>query len=162
MISIKLKTGKSMRELLKNNHIDIRVVEKTTNILLNQIRRFNKERYPVIKLIVDPTDCSGYFFGWDEIYITSQLDQNGWSKSKKLDTFVSHFLHELRHWIQDNILGVAESKLNYSIQDCDDRSPSYYNNEWEVDARRFERKYKNEFITIYKTLFKLSQKQDLI
>jgi len=158
MISVTLKSSWNVRKWLKSKHVDIRLVEKTTNILLNQIRRYNKDRYPIIKIIKEPTDCSGYFFGFDEIYLTSQLDQNGKSKEKVFDTFVCHYLHELRHWIQDNILGVSESKLNYSVQDCDDCTDTYYKNPWEADAREFERKYKNEFKDIYRLLEKLSKK----
>ena len=145
MISVTLKSSWNVRKWLKSKHVDIRLVEKTTNILLNQIRRYNKDRYPIIKIIKEPTDCSGYFFGFDEIYLTSQLDQNGKSKEKVFDTFVCHYLHELRHWIQDNMLNVAEGKLNYTDEDVDKIRPIYVKNKWEIDATGFEKKYKREF-----------------
>ena len=73
-----------------------------------------------------------------------------------------HYLHELRHWIQDNMLGVAEEKLNYTDDDVDNIRPIYFKNKWEVDATKFEKKYKREFVRLYRLLDRLSHKKDLI
>ena len=162
MLSIELHAKQTVKKWLRDNEIDIRIIQKCTNIILNQIRRHNKWSFPEIEIKrYKNINSSGYYFGFDELYLTGNLDQNGWSKEKRFDTFVSHYLHELRHWIQDNMLGVSEEKLNYTDEDVDKERPTYCQNKWEVDARRFERRYKKEFIQLYHILEKLSEKKDL-
>ena len=161
MISVELKAKPKIKRWLRDNEIDVNVVEKCLNIILNQIRSWKKNSYKDIEIKKYRNNGSGYYFGFDELHLTENLDQNGWSKEKKLDTFTGHFLHELRHWMQDNMLGVAESKLNYTDEQCDNDSRVYKYNRWEVDARRFERRYKKEFIDLYRLLEKLSDKPDL-
>jgi hypothetical protein len=163
MLSIDLHAKYQVKKWLRDNNIDIRIVEKCTNILLNQIRRYKKFRaYDIEIKRYKNQNCSGYFFGFDELHLTGNLDQNGWGKEKIFDTFVCHYLHELRHWIQDNMLGVAEEKLNYTDDDVDNIRPIYFKNKWEVDATKFEKKYKKEFVRLYRLLDRLSHKKDLI
>ena len=114
MISVELKAKPKIKRWLRDNEIDVNVVEICLNIILNQIRSWKKNSYKDIEIKKYRNNGSGYYFGFDELHLTENLDQNGWSKEKKLDTFTGHFLHELRHWMQDNMLGVAESKLNYT------------------------------------------------
>jgi len=158
---VELKAKPSIRTWLRRNNLDLKTVEKCLNIILNQVRMKKKPDHVELQVIKSKGDSSGYYFGFDELWITENLDQNGWSREKKLDTFVSHLLHEFRHWIQDNLFGVAEAKLNYTDQDVDKERNVYCYNKWEVDARRFERRYKKEFINLYKILEKLSNKPDL-
>ena len=163
MISIDLHAKYRVKKWLRDNAIDIRLVQNCTNIILNQIRKYKKSECHKIEIKQYKTDTgSGYFFGFDELHLTGKLDQNGWSKEKKFDTFVSHYLHELRHWIQDNTLGVAEDKLNYTDEEASKLSPVYCKNKWEVDALNFEKRYKQDFIKLYRMLEKLSNKKDLI
>ena len=161
MISVELKAKPKINRWLRSNEIDVNVVEMCLNIILNKIRSWRKNSYKDIEIKKYKNNGSGYYFGFDEVHITENLDQNGWSKEKKLDTFTGHFLHEIRHWMQDNMLGVEESKLNYTDEQCDNGSSVYKYNRWEVDARRFERRYKKEFIDLYHTIEKLSTKPDL-
>ena len=161
MISVELKAKPKINRWLRRNEIDVNVVEMCLNIILNKIRSWRKNSYKDIEIKKYKNNGSGYYFGFDEVHITENLDQNGWSKEKKLDTFTGHFLHEIRHWMQDNMLGVEESKLNYTDEQCDNGSSVYKYNRWEVDARRFERRYKKEFIDLYHTIEKLSTKPDL-
>jgi len=161
MISVELRAKPRIKRWLRDNEIDVNVVEKCLNIILNQIRYWKKNSYKDIEIKKYKNNGSGYYFGFDELHLTENLDQNGWSKDKKLDTFTGHFLHELRHWMQDNMLGVAESKLNYTDEECDNNSRAYKYNRWEVDARRFERRYKKEFIDLYHTIERLSNKPDI-
>ena len=163
MISIDLHAKYRVKRWLRENQIDIRLIQNCTNILLNQIRKYKKDQQCKIEIRQYKNyNGSGYYFGFDELHLTGNLDQNGWSKEKRFDTFVGHYLHELRHWIQDNMLGVAEDKLNYTDEDVDKERKTYYHNKWEVDARRFERRYKKDFIKLYHLLEKLSDKKDLI
>ena len=160
MITIDLKAKPRVKRWLKENRINFKTLQKASNIFFNQIQRrskTNKEYSLEIKTCPHPS--SGYYFGFDELHVTQQLGQNGWSSDKKFDTFAAHFLHEFRHWIQDNMLHVAEHRLNYTDQDCEKSNDKYYYNKWEVDARKFERKYKKDFIELYYLLDNLSNKK---
>ena len=161
MTLVELKTKPRIKRWLRDNEIDTTVVEMCLNIILNQIREWSYHSQRYIEIKKYKHNGSGYYFGFDEVHITENLDQHGWSKEKKLDTFAGHFLHEIRHWMQDNMLGVEESKLNYTDEDCDNERYAYKYNRWEVDARRFERRYKKEFIDLYHTIEKLSTKPDI-
>ena len=130
------------------------------NIFFNQIQRRSKSnKHYNIEIKTCTQYSSGYYFGFDELHVTKHLDQNGWSYEKKFDTFVGHFLHEFRHWIQDNMLQVEEGRLNYTDEDSEKENDKYYYNKWEVDARKFERTYKKEFINLYYLLDTLSSKK---
>ena len=161
MISVELKAKPKVKKWLKLNEINLTVLDTCLNIFLNSIRKFNNRDLTIVEIKTCNDISSGYYFGYNELHITKYLDQYGWSKEKKLDTFVCHLLHETRHWIQDNMLHVEEGKLNYSVEDYEKSRPQYYYNKWEVDARHFERRYKKEFINLYHVLEKLSTKPDL-
>jgi len=161
MISVELRAKPKVKKWLKLHDINFKVVEKCLNIFLNSIRDFDIPDTTRIQIMNCDHYSSGYYFGFDELHITKYLNQAGWSREKKMDTFVGHLLHEMRHWIQDNMLNVDEGKLNYTDEDCEKFRPKYYYNKWEVDARRFERRYKKEFIDLYNVLDKLSDKPDL-
>ena len=156
-----MRAKPKVKAWLKSYDIDFKVIGTCLNIFLNTIRRFPVADSTTIEIKTCKEYGSGYYFGFNELHITEHLDQNGWSKEKVFDTFIGHFLHELRHWIQDNMLHVDECKLNYSDEDCEKERNKYYYNKWEVDARRFERRYKKEFIDMYYVLEKLSNKPDL-
>ena len=160
MITIDLKAKPRVKRWLKENRISFPTLQKAANIFFNQIQRRSKtNRHYNLEIKTCPTASSGYYFGFDELHVTQKLDQNGWSSDKKFDTFAAHFLHEFRHWIQDNMLHVAEGRLNYTDQDCEKSNDRYYYNKWEVDARKFERKYKRDFIDLYHLLDALSNKK---
>ena len=161
MISVELRAKSAIKKWMHENEIDIKLVEKSLSIILNQIRSWKKTNTCELEIRKYSGDSSGYYFGFDELHITENLGQNGRGRDKKLETFTYHLLHEFRHWVQDNVFNVAESKLNYTDQDVDKESRAYCYNRWEVDARRFERRYKKEFIDLYRLLEKLSDKPDL-
>ena len=161
MISVELRAKPKVKSWLRSNEINIKILDTCLNIFLNSVREFNINDFIILEIKICNDVSSGYYFGFDELHITKYLDQYGWSKEKKFDTFVCHLLHELRHWIQDNMLHVDEGKLSYSVADYENSRPKYYYNKWEVDARRFERRYKKEFIDLYLVLEKLSTKPDL-
>ena len=160
MITIDLKAKPKVKRWLRENKINFKTLQKATVIFFNQIQKRSKsnKHYNIeVKTCQHPS--SGYYFGFDELHVTHFLDQNGWSSNKKFDTFAGHFLHELRHWIQDNMLHVAEKRLNYTDQDCEKENDTYYYNKWEIDARKFERQYKKEFMDLYYVLETLSSKK---
>ena len=145
---------------MKDNKINFITLQKTANIFFNQIQKRSKSnKHYNIEIKTCNHYSSGYYFGFVELHVTHHLDQNGWSSDKKFDTFAGHFLHEFRHWIQDNMLHVAEHRLNYTDEDSEKENDKYYYNKWEIDARKFERKYKRDFIDLYYLLDTLSAKK---
>ena len=160
MITIDLKAKPRVKRWLEENKINFKTLQTTANIFFNQIQKRSKgHKHYNLEIKNCQHVSSGYYFGFDELHVTQKLDQNGWSSDKKFDTFVAHFLHEFRHWIQDNMLKVEEHRLNYTDQDCEKSNDKYYYNKWEVDARKFERKYKKDFIELYYLLDELSNKK---
>ena len=160
MITIDLKAKPRVKRWLKENKINFKTLQTTANIFFNQIQKRSKHhKYYNLEIKICSQSSSGYYFGFDELHVTQMLDQNGWSSDKKFDTFAAHFLHEFRHWIQDNMLHVSEHRLNYTDQDSEKGNNKYYYSKWEVDARKFERKYKREFIQLYYLLDELSSKK---
>ena len=160
MITIDLKAKPRVKRWLEENKINFKTLQTTANIFFNQIQKRSKSnKHYNIEIKTCQHHSSGYYFGFDELHVTQELDQNGWSSDKKFDTFAAHFLHEFRHWIQDNMLQVAENRLNYTDQDCEKENDKYYYNKWEVDARKFERQYKKDFIDLYYLLDNLSTKK---
>ena len=160
MITIDLKAKPRVKRWLKDNKINFITLQKTANIFFNQIQKRSKcNKHYNIEIKTCNHYSSGYYFGFDELHVTHHLDQNGWSSDKKFDTFAGHFLHEFRHWIQDNMLNVAEHRLNYTEEDSEKENDKYYYNKWEVDARKFERMYKKDFIDLYYLLDNLADKK---
>ena len=160
MITIDLKAKPRVKRWLKDNKINFITLQKTANIFFNQIQKRSKSnKHYNIEIKTCNHYSSGYYFGFDELHVTHHLDQNGWSSDKKFDTFAGHFLHEFRHWIQDNMLNVAEHRLNYTDEDSEKENDKYYYNKWEIDARKFERQYKRDFIDLYYLLDTLSSKK---
>jgi|TARA_Y100000034_G_C6710367_1_gene313756 hypothetical protein len=160
MITIDLKAKPRVKRWLKDNKINFKTLQKTVNIFFNQIQKRSKSnKHYNIEIKPCSQYSSGYYFGFAELHVTRHLDQNGWSSDKKFDTFAGHFLHEFRHWIQDNMLNVSEHRLNYTDEDSEKENNKYYYNKWEVDARKFERQYKRDFIDLYYLLDTLSSKK---
>ena len=57
------------------------------------------------------------------------------------------------------MLNVDEHRLNYTDEDSEKENNKYYYNKWEIDARKFERQYKRDFIDLYYLLDTLSSKK---
>ena len=55
-----------------------------------------------------------------------------------------------------------ESFKTLKDEDVDKERRTYCYNKWEVDARRFERRYKVEFTKLYQLLEKIGEIRDLI
>ena len=160
MITIDLTAKPRVKRWLKDNKINFKTLQATAQIFFNQIQRRSKvDKHYNLEVKTCPHHSSGYYFGFNEVHVTQHLDQNGWSQEKKFDTFAGHFLHEFRHWIQDNMLNVAEHRLNYTDEDSEKENDKYYYNKWEVDARKFERMYKKDFIDLYHLLDDLNDKK---
>ena len=155
MYAIKLSANSNVKQWLSAEQIDLVALERTLNIFFNCIKKSTKNWKKDIKLRMNTqNDDSEYVFNENnDIWITTNLKQDGRSKAKKMKFFLKSFLHEFRHWMQDNVMGVNEDRLCYTRENP--TWSQYWNNEWEVDARKFERKHIKDFYTLYKTISKL-------
>ena len=76
--------------------------------------------------------------------------KSGYRKIEKRRKFLlQSFFHELVHFKQDKFDYISGKKLNYSEKDVTDRSPAYWDNEYEVEARKLEEKWYDAFENIY-------------
>jgi len=148
-------TDKTVR-WLKKNFIDINALQYAlTNTFadIKPVRRFKKT---VLTLQVDYTsDCSSYYFGTNKIFICSDPDFLAKTRKQKIFVIFLHFLHEFRHWMQSEVMGIKDKQIRYNDYDLANNTKRYFNNKYEVDARRFERKYVRKFMRYYKN-FKTS------
>ena len=51
--------------------------------------------------------------------------------------------------MQSEVLGIKDSQLRYSDRDMLLNNKKYWNNKYEIDARRFERKYVKKLMRYY-------------
>jgi hypothetical protein len=51
--------------------------------------------------------------------------------------------------MQSQVLGVKDSELHYTNDDMNRNTRKYYFNKFEIDARKFERKYVRKFMKYY-------------
>ena len=145
-----IKPTKKTIRWLKQNRIDINAMQNALSMLYSDIkvqRRFTKT---TLTLQVDYAhDSSGYYFGTNKIYICDNPDYSAKTKKQKIFVIFLHFLHEFRHWMQSEVLGVKDRQIHYTQKDIDLNTKRYWNNKFEVDARKFERKYVRKFMRYY-------------
>lgn len=135
---------------LKENFIDLIALQNSLNMLYAEIKP--QKRYTETELTLQTdfnSDSSGYRFGTNKIYICSDPDSRAKSRKQKIFVIFLHFLHEFRHWMQSEVLGVKDSQLHYTDKDMYLNKKKYWNNKYEVDARKFERKYVKRFMRYY-------------
>jgi hypothetical protein len=97
-------------------------------------------------------EYSDYTFKTDKIRLCDNpTNSNRPSKIKRKRAFFNHFLHEFRHWMQSRVYKIGSSKINYTDDDVERNTNAYYRNEYEVDARQFERIYASKFYKYYRT-----------
>ena len=135
---------------LKNNCIDLVAIQNSLSMLYAEIEPQKRFTETVLTLQVDfNSDCSSYRFGTNKIYICSNPDTQAKSRKQKIFVIFLHLLHEFRHWMQSEVLGVKDSQLGYTDRDMYLNKKSYWNNKYEVDAREFERKHVRRFMRYY-------------
>ena len=53
--------------------------------------------------------------------------------------------------MQSEVLGIKDSQLQYTDHDINNNTRKYFHNKYEIDARKFERKYVRRFMRYYVT-----------
>lgn len=148
MYIIKLKVTQSA--LTNFSFIDFNSLEKTINIIINQLFDNDKQKKYTIKIHYNEK-CNQYLFGKGIICMSSFSDVK-YPESN----FIKTFLHEFKHWIQDKIYKISYSK-NYI--DYDINAAKYYKCPIEKDSRYFA----NNIWLVVKSLYlKIKKTQEKI
>ena len=95
MYAIKLSANSNVKQWLSAEQIDLVALEKTLNIFFNCIKKSTKNWKEGIKLRMNTqNDDSEYVFNENnDIWITTNLKQDGRSKTIKTKFFLKSFLH---------------------------------------------------------------------
>lgn len=142
---------KKTKRWLKDNKLNKNALQYALNLIYNEICKVSSIKKTNLVLQVDyKQDSSAYIFGTNKIYLCSNPYITAKSQKQKKFVILLHFLHEFRHWMQSQILGVKDSQLGYTEEDFERNSKKYRNDKYEIDARKFERKYVRRFMRYYK------------
>ena len=146
----KLKPTAKTFKWLKKTGINLDAMQNALCTLYSDIlpaSRFNRTN---LVLQVDYcSDSSSYVFGTNKIYLCSNPDVLAKTRKQRIFVIFLHFLHEFRHWMQSQVLGIKDSQLHYTEEDMNRNSRKYYYDRYEIDARKFERKYIRKFMKYY-------------
>ena len=118
--------------------VDFDVLAQICNTYFDAIS--NNPREYVLNIIGVPEETCFYVSTNKSIYIKIFVKLKGEGK------FLSYFLHEFRHFIQDKGLHIQFNKKNYD----ETTTYSYMNSPLEVDVRLFVKENKTKFVTLYK------------
>jgi len=141
---------------LKKNKICLPSLQSALNMLYCEISPTKNFKLTKLVLQVDYIhDSSAYYFGTNKIYLCSDPDLLAKSRKQKNFVIFLHFLHEFRHWMQSQVFGIKDKQLLYTEDDYKKNSKKYWNDKFEVDARRFEKKHIRRFMKYY-VLFRKS------
>lgn len=146
----KLTPTKKTRQWLKKTGINLEAMQNALCTLYADLVPCFRFKKTALTLQVDYCrDSSSYVFGTNKIYLCSNPDILAKSRKQKIFVIFLHFLHEFRHWMQSQVLGIKDSQLLYSEEDMYKNNRKYYYDKFEIDARKFERKYVRKFMRYY-------------
>jgi len=152
MYIFKIHPSKKTLRWLKDLKIDYTALGSALTCLFNDIHSYKKYKKVTLSLQVDyKNDASTYIFGTNKIYLCNDPDYLAKSRKQKVFVIFLHLLHEFRHWMQSQILHVKDKELRYSDDDVEKNNKTYRMNKYEVDARKFEKKYVRRFMQYYVT-----------
>jgi hypothetical protein len=156
MFVFKLRPTEKTVNWLKQHKIDSRALEIALTLIFGEIYPKKKIKKKQLTIQVDMgSDGSTYYFGTDKILLCDKpYADNNSLKYKKIAIF-RHLLHEFRHWMQSQVLGIKASQLNYTEEDYVKNNKKYKHNKYEKDARKFEDKFVVKFMKYYSS-FKTS------
>jgi len=147
----RIKPTNKTKRWLKKNKLNKNALQYALNLIYNEINTKHTIKKTDLVLQVDyREDSSAYVFGTNKIYLCSDPYVTAKSQKQKKFVIFLHFLHEFRHWMQSQIFGVRDSQLGYTEEDFKKNSKKYSNDKYEIDARKFERRYVRRFMRYYK------------
>lgn len=141
-------TTKSISWFKKRN-IDCKAMSYATTLMFSKIIRNKKMVHKEIKVKITKSFDSSYEFYTDRLFLTGFYDKDVYTRKRFVVEFFKHYLHELCHWYQSEILKIRASAINYSNKDFILNTKKYRKNKWEVHARRFEKENLRSFINFY-------------
>lgn len=137
MVIIKLRCDKSINKKLKTYGIDRRKLENFLMYQTNNLKGWRKMRFFEIKVKGIPGTSSQYFWGEDEIEVALQSEDCKTQKARRV-YFLQSIAHEYRHWVQSQLEGVSQKKLDYSEKDVETGSDAYKKNVYELQCAEWE------------------------
>jgi hypothetical protein len=156
MIVFKLKPTRNSIPWFVENKVDLQAMEAAISLLFAELEPTisTNRRVLTIQIMYD-ADSSDYTFKTDKIRLCDNPTKSTRpSKIQRKRAFFNHFLHEFRHWMQSRVYKIGASKINYTDDDVERNTNAYYRNEYEVDARQFERIYAAKFYKYYRAFKK--------
>lgn len=148
MIIVNYKFNKRARELFKSVDVDIKKLERFSSFIINEYKSTRKVWVYDLKVKGNDThDGGSYYFGNNEMEIGTKIGRRSLRNKRKW--FLGTYLHELCHFIQDNIDNVSDRKIAYSEKDVEECNDTYYKNVYEVQAREFEEKNTKIYLELF-------------
>ena len=139
------------KKWLKDNKLNKDALQYAITLLFNDITKCKRIKQTILTIQVDYTHgSSAYYFGTNKIFLCSNPDYKAKSYRQKKFVIFLHFLHEFRHWMQSQVLGIKDNQLSYTEQDSEKNNLKYRRDKFEIDAREFEKKYVRRFMRYYK------------
>ena len=153
MIYLDIKFDKSVKGLFKDLDVKESKLKSFCQFIINETNNTRKNHFYNIDVKGIQSTSSGYYFGTSDKEQDAEMElalKSGYRKIEKRRKFLlQSFFHELVHFKQDKFDYISGKKLNYSEKDVTDRSPAYWDNEYEVEARKLEEKWYDAFENIY-------------
>ncbi len=155
MIFLDIKIDGKLKKLFKELNVKEKDVISFSNFILNQYKRTRKNYFYSLDIKGIQSTSSGYYWGSSDRDqdIPAEMElalKSGYRKIEKRRKYLlQSFFHELKHFTQDKFDMISGKKLDYSEKDVEDRTPEYWDNEYEVQAREWEEKYADAFEKIY-------------
>lgn len=149
MVTFKITPTSKSISWFKKRNIDWKAMSYATTLLFSNIINNKKLVHKEIKIKITKNYDSSYAFYTDRLFISGFYDKSVYTRKKFVIEFFKHFLHELCHWYQSEILKVPSSAIDYSNKDFILNTKKYRKNKWEIHARKFEKDNLRSFINYY-------------
>jgi len=152
MIFIDIKFDSKIKKLFKDLNIKQKDVISFSNFILNEYKRTRKDHFFSLDVCGINSTCSGYYFTTkkDEDSEMELALKSGFRKIERRRKYLMQsFFHEFTHFKQDKLDNISGNKLNYSEKDVNSRNSTYWDNPFEVEARKLEEKWYDAFEKIY-------------
>jgi len=133
----------------KRRNIDCKAMSYATTLIFTQLVKSKKIVHREIKVKITNAYDSSYSFYTDRLFISGVYDKEIYTRKKFVMEFFKHYLHELCHWYQSEILKIRSSAINYTDKDFILNTKKYRRNKWEIHARNFEKRFLRSFINYY-------------